>query len=327
MKLFRIFFFYTNTLLFFCHAYSEELCKSGFFADAAILFWRANEEGLSFAVESSSTNRLAPDATVENPDFEWDVGFKVGLGFRVPHDRWDLLLEFTSFQTHSDTDKKARGGNVLFPLWQKSIAESPSFAEEAKVHWRLHLGIVDLMLSKFYWITKSFFLTPQIGLRAGSIRQKYYLEYRGGSFLAAEEEIIHMKNKYFGIGPNVGLMSQWSLGNGFSIFGQCSLALLYGEFYVHQDEYGEDGKTKLLGVHDIFRSSTAVLDSSTGLRWQQFFRGALKALELEIAWDQLLFFTQNQLLHFTNAGSQGVFFSNQGDLAVSGVQFNMRFDF
>jgi hypothetical protein len=94
---------------------------------------------------------------------------------------------------------------------------------------------------------------------------------------------------------------------------------------VHQDEYAN--KEKLLGVHNIFLSSAAELDNSAGIRWRHCFQGILKRLELAIAWDQLLFFSQNQFLHFTNPHTRSVFFANQGDLAVSGIEFYMCFDF
>jgi hypothetical protein len=319
----KIFFLYLSTVFFFCHSYSGE---RGFFAEGAVFYWRASESGLSYAAKSSSEHKLAPDGKVENLKFEWDFGFKVGLGYRLPHDDWELKLQFTSFQTHTDNEKKARDGDVLFPLWQ-SVGEGPFFAEGAKVHWRLHLGIVDLMLSKFYPVTKSLFLTPQIGIRGGSVRQKYNLEYSGGSFATTGNEIIHMKNKYFGIGPNVALFGQYAFGRNFSLFAKGAFSLLFGEFYLHQDEYTSNGKNKQLGVHDIFCSSRAVFETTAGIRWECFFQRALKRLELEIAWDEFLFFSQNQLLHFPSSAAQGVFFANQGDLFVSGITFNIHFDF
>ncbi len=323
--MFRFFILYLSTGLFFCHCYSEEPSKRGFFTDVALLYWKAHEAGLSFAVDSTSVAKLAPHSKVDNPEFEWDFGFKVGLGYRFPHDRWNLQLQFTFFQTHTDDEKKTRDGDLLFLLWQKSTSGGPFFAEEAKMHWRLHLGLVDLMLSKFYEVSKSLFLTPEVGIRAGSVRQKYYLDYSGGNFPDGRDEIIHMKNKYFGTGPNIGLLGQWSLGEDFSLFAQSLFSLLFGEFYLHQDEYS--GKEKLLGVHDIFPASAAIIDLGAGICWQHCFRGALKRLKLELAWDELLFFSQNQFLHFTSAEAPGVFFANQEDLVVSGVEFNMRFDF
>lgn len=268
---------------------------------------------------------MAPHAKVENPSFEWDVGFKLGLGYRFPHDRWDLLLQVTSFQTHTDHEKKVGDNEVLFPLWQASTVDGLFFAKEAKIHWRLHLGLVDLTLCKLYKVTDSLFLTPEMGIRGGPIRQKYYLEYKGEDFSARGDEIIHMKNKFFGVGPKLGLLGQWAFGRGFSLCANTVLSLLFGEFYVHQDEYV--GKEKLLGVHDVFSSTAAIFEARVGMCWKRCFQGALKRLTLGVAWDELLFFSQNQLLHFTNANAKGVFFANQGDLSISGVEFNMRFDF
>jgi hypothetical protein len=325
--MFRVFFLYLSTVFFFCNCYSEELGKRGFFADAAMLYWQASEGGLGYAVESSSLHQLAPHAEVETPEFEWDFGFKLGLGYRFPHDRWEFIVAFTSFQTHTDNHKKVHGGNVLFPLWQRSVAGGPFFAEEIKVHWRLHLGIIDLMLSKSYLLTKNLSLTPQVSLRAGSFRQKYNLGYSGGSFSLSGNVLVNMKNKYFGIGPHAGLLGEYLINRNLSAFAKSSFSLLAGEFYIHQDEYSKNGKEKIVGVRDIFPATAAVCDSCAGMRWQRSFCRTLKRLQLELAWDQLLFFSQNQLMRFASAHQQGIFFSNQGDLTVYGIQFNMRFDF
>src|ERR1700722_9617511 len=255
-------FLYLTTLVFFCHGYSQELPTSGFFADAAMLYWKASEAGLSYAVKSSST--------VENPKFEWDFGFKVGMGYRIPHDRWDVKLQFISFQTHTDNEKKGE----LVPLWQMA---GPSIVEKIDLHWRLHLGIVDLLLGKLYVPAKTLFLTPEIGIRAGSVRQKYYLDDN-------VDGVVHMKNKYFGVGPNVGLLGQWSWGGGWSLCARSFLSLLFGEFYVHQSEYM--GKEQILKLHDIFVSSAPIFEMGAGICWEHCFQGTLKRLILELAWDE-----------------------------------------
>lgn len=314
--------YFSIVFVFIGNLYSEELSKKGFFTHAAIFYWQAHEEGLSYAVKSLSTNKLAPKSKIINPEFEWDFGFQLGIGYRIPHDRWNLELQFSSFQTHADEEKE-QDGQVLFPVWQKAAAAGPFFSEITKMHWRLHLGLVDLMLSKCCEMTKSLFLIPQMGIRVGSIRQKYSVEYSGGNFLM--DEFIHMKNKYFGIGPSVGILGKWQLGKGFGLVAKSAWSLLFGEFYLHQDEYA--GKEKLLGVHSILSSSKPGLENSLGVCWQHFFQGAIKRLELKIVWDELFFFSQNQLMHFVDPQIQGIFVSRQGNLAISGVEFNMRFDF
>lgn len=318
---------YLITLPFFCQLQTHELRKAGFFTYASALYWQAEEDGLSYAVKSPSSVRLAPKASVKNPHFDWDFGFRVGLGYRVAHDRWELDLQFTSLQTHTDAEVKAKGGEVFFPIWQKPISFAQNFADEVKMHWRLHLGLFDAQLAKPFIATKRLQLIPQIGVRTGWIRQKFNLEYRGGNFAPGEDVFIRMKNKFWGIGPMAALLGEWELGSGFCLFAKGVACLLYGEFYVHQDEDTLGTKEKLLGVHHIFRSTAPIIEGTAGISWQRIFSKSLNRVKLELAWDQLLFFSQNQLMRFLDASVQGQFASNQGDLSIAGIQFGARLDF
>lgn len=299
------FFLHFSILFFFAKAHAH------FFIEASGLYWQANQEGLGYAVKS------LPKSKVENLDFDWDFGFRLGLGYRMGHDDWGCLLRYTTFQTHTNHDAHVSGDEVLYPLWLIPSTEIP-FADSAHAHWRLHLGLGDLLLDKSFEVSKGFSLKPEIGVRGGSVRQKYYVEYSGRTF--SSDEIVHMKNKYFGVGPIGSLMAQWKFGKGWSVFGRGGFSLLLGEFYIHQDEYA--GKEKLLGLHDEFWSTAAILELAAGIRWQP-----LKRLQLALGWDQSIFFSQNQMVHFTDVSAQGVFVGNQGDLSVSGLELEMRFVF
>ncbi len=313
---------YITTSLAFFQLDAEELRPTGVFTHAAVLYWQAEEGGLDYAIKSPSMSRLAPHAKIEHPDFDWDFGFKLGLGYRVAHDRWAIDLQFTSFQTHTDAEKKTE--DVFFPVWQKPVSSIVTFAKEVKMHWRLHLGLLDLMLCKSFYATPTLILTPEWGLRTGWIRQKFNLEYRGGN---QEDVLLRMKNKYWGLGLKWGLKGEWQLGQGFSLFGEGAASILYGEFYIHQDEDTLATKVKILGIHNIFRRAAPILEMLAGMRWQRYFSGGLNRLQIDLSWDQLLFFSQNQLLLFLDANAQGDFVSNQGDLAIAGVELAFRFDF
>ncbi|MBI2810793.1 MAG: hypothetical protein HYX67_08205 [Candidatus Melainabacteria bacterium] len=305
-----IFFF----LLLSSFVSAQELTRSGFFTNATLLYWQAEEAGLGYAIETSSSK-------IKVPQFDWDFGFKVGIGYRIPHDSWDLSLQATSFQTHTDCDHH---GNFL-PSWQVP-GPTHAFAEDVKMHWRLHMGLLDLNLQKELLISERLILTPQIGIRAGMIRQKFNLEYRGGTF-SSKGDLLRMKNKYWGFGPRIGAGSEWEMARGFSLFAEGAFSLLYGEFYLHQDEYEQGSKEEILGVHNIFHNPAPILDASAGLRWQYYFSSALKRLRFDLKWDQLLLFSQNQLMRFTDENEPGLFVSNQGDLGISGIEFNIQFDF
>jgi hypothetical protein len=330
ISMFKRFLFYLTIFSLFIDTHAQEgekqeSLKSGPFASGSVLYWRAQEGGLGYAIKSSSNSRLA-DAKIEVPDFDWDFGFQVNLGYRIPHDRWGVGLQFISLQTHTDAQKKAGGQEVFFPVWQNPSPANGLFATAVKMHWRLHLGLLDAELHKTYSATPTLSLTPQIAVRTGWIRQKFNLEYWGGNFAPGEEALWRMKNKYWGIGPKFGLDTQWNLAYGIQLWAQGAVSLLFGQFYLHQDKDALETKEKWLGIHDIFRGSAPIIEGSAGLRWRYLFQ-SLKQLQFELAWNQLLFFSQNQLLFFLVSGESGEFVSNQGDLSIAGVQFSMRMDF
>jgi Legionella pneumophila major outer membrane protein precursor len=311
--------FYFTTVCCFFHSYVEALPRSGFFTQGAALYLQAEETGLGYAVKSCASDRSLRSSRVKNPKFDWDVGFNIGLGYRVPHDCWQLLAQFTSLQTHSDATQSTEENCVFFPSWLSS--DLPFLATGVKAHWRLHFGLIDLLLSKPYSAGRTLTLTPQIGIRWGSARQKFNLIYR------SEEIVVRMKNKYAGLGPYMGLLGEYALVKDFSLFARGAFSLLYGEFYLHQDEDVSASKEKLLGLHAIFRSCAALLEGGAGIRWQHLFTGALKRLKLDLSWEQYLFFSQNQLFRSVDPTHPGIVIANQGDLSLSGVRFGIAFDF
>lgn len=325
----------------FLRAHAGEV--SGFFTETAALYWKAEVNGLSYAIESPSALILAPHSSVKNPSFDWDFGFKAGLGYRTKHDGWEFFLGYTSLQTHADAHKHVNvdnvllplranaesdsSGGVLYPIWLLPIDTALLFAEDVKMHWRLHLGIFDLLMRKMICPGRSFSLRPQLGLRTAWIRQKFNVAYSANSVFPDQESAMRTKNKFFGVGPNCGLYGQWNIKGGFALFSEAALSILFGEFYLHQDEDLTKTKKKVLGVHDIYRQSVTLLDGSAGLMWERDFEGTLKRVQVRLGWDQSLYFSQNQLIRFVSGNALGTIVANQGDLSLSGVELSARLDF
>lgn len=284
---------YLTLFSFFFQVHANE----GFFTQAEMLYLQAEESGLCYAIEGSKA---------KNFTFEWDVGFNVGIGYRIPHDKWQMLLQFTSLQTHCDALKKGQ----FLPVW----LSSPALANRVKAHWRLHFGLIDFLLSKSYNATSTLTLTPQIGIRWGSARQKFNLEYSGEDLPFTT---VRMKNKFAGLGPWIGLTTEYALPYGFSLFAKAALSALYGEFYLHQDE--DTSEEKLLGFHSTFRAISPFLEATAGIQWRH------RRLTLALAWDELILFSQNQFARFTS--QPGITIANQGDLSLAGIRFHIAFDF
>lgn len=316
--LFTVFGITTFFSLFFSSLLGES--HSGFIAEAAVLYWQAREGGVATAFEVDKEHR--ENSTAVGIPFEWDFGFKVGLGYRIPHDHWEGGVEWTSLQTHSDLRKNSE----LLPIWSIYYQEPFSTVEEVNAHWRLHLGIIDIFVRKKFKAC-SFVFVPGLGIGMASIRQKYNIAYQGGETLPDEGTLIRMKNKFWGIGPYCGLSGEWGLKWGLSLYGKGVWRLLCGSFYLHQDEDLIPDWQKILGVHYIYSQSSSVLQGELGLLWSHQFSKGLKKIELRSAWDQVILFSQNQLIRFVEKKMLGNFVSNLGNLTLAGVEFSCRLDF
>ena len=192
------------------------------------------------------------------PSFEWDFGFKVALGYQFPRDlvgQWRCAA--TSLQTHADRLTRGEG---LIPLW----LSKPLLVDSAKMHWRLHLGVFDVLLFRKFAATETLMLQPQIGISGTIARQKFSVDY--GSSVE-----VRTKNKFFGIGPYLGLFTQWLLKRGAFLFAEVGFRDLYGEFYLHQDEDLLHTKEKVLGVHNVYRQGASALEMLFGFGWDSVF--------------------------------------------------------
>ncbi len=274
-------------------------------ASVDLLCWSAQEGGLAYVIEKEA---------IKNPLFENDLGFRIGLSYELPCRQWQIYLFFTHLHT------KARGkeaGEALVPLWAKSDLLSGSFVEEAEMRWRLHLGIGDLECAKEWLASPRLLIRPYLGIRSAWIRQKDKILYRGGDLFPGGEDEVSMKNKFWGIGPRSGMFTEWGLGKGFSCFGNLALSILYGEFYVHQDEDATVGVLQRLKERDLFHLSCCTTDVALGLQWR------CRAAALRGAWEQHYFFGQNQLLHF----AKNTIVSNGEDLSLQGWSLSFTWEF
>jgi len=62
------------------------------------LIWQAHETGLPVATILGSLTNFG-DATTKNIHFDYDLGFRVGAGYNMAHDEWDLNLTWLRFYT------------------------------------------------------------------------------------------------------------------------------------------------------------------------------------------------------------------------------------
>jgi hypothetical protein len=299
----------------------------GFWLDGELLCWQSNMGSLDYGIDSDSTTSIK-NGHVKHPHFEWDWGFRLGLGYKLPHDKWDLFIDWT--YVHGHAQGHAGGSDdVVFPSWASPFGFTGGsfYANRAKAHWLMQLNMADIELGRNCFASKWLSIRPFVGVRGLAINQDYTVRYAGGTVAPDDTEKVVLDTNFWGAGIRMGFDSLWGLGKGFGIYGNGSASLLGGDFDVHE-------KAKLkkadLGLFDIKRdvdSMVAAADLALGLQWNYLFSGERFHIGLKFGWEFNLFFDQNQLFNFISSKNPGALNFKNDDLTFQGLTLGFRFDF
>ncbi len=148
--------------------------------DAEALYWQSHMGSLSDG---------------KNLDFDWDWGARAGLGYKIPHDKWDLYAAYTHLIGN------AHGHGV----------------------WHMDLNMGDLELGRNCLPSKWLLFRPFMGVRGLVIDSDY-----------TGRKHFHADSDFWGVGLRLGVDSLWGLGKGLGIYGNGSASLLSGHFDVHE---------------------------------------------------------------------------------------------
>ena len=288
------------------------------FADA--LYWYTSET-VDWADVVTSNQNVVRD-TFKTISFDWDPGFRVGLGYNMHHDQWDTQLTYTWFQTRATAH--AHG-----PITSGFLAARLSLLEpfgKGKVSFNIHYNMFDWDLGRSFLVSKSLSLRPFIGAKAGWINQTVHAKWSTPNFVvpgflySGSEKV---KNDFRGGGPKGGINTKWILGNVgrhiFSLTGSFAGAFMWGHWTL-RDEFT-----------DIFHTQTSIpmkdrnfgalmLQALMGLGWDFNFDKDRSHFALKASYE-----IQDWLNHFQ------VFTNDSGtdslDLVLQGLTLDLRFDF
>ena len=147
-----------------------------------LIYWNAHENGLSYAVVNEGADDNLAHAQVKNIHGKWNWGFRVGAGYNLPHDGWDL--NFTWLRFTDNGRKRVHGGSNHFIFPTLAAAGDPILAvadtgscNKAHGHWRLRLNQLDLDLGREFFVSKWLTVRPHFGLRTDWIHQKLNVDY------------------------------------------------------------------------------------------------------------------------------------------------------
>jgi Legionella pneumophila major outer membrane protein precursor len=312
------------------------LLAPGFFFQADLLFWQARETGLSYAIVASEPvilELLPRNFYVKEPEFEWDFGFRVGLGYGLKSDGWDLFSLWTRFVTDAHDKGSISSDRFFLPIWADPNFTPLPFDQisEAEAHWTLHFNQIDAGVGRGFYFSKFFSIRPFIGPSAVWINQHYHIKYvkPAIAILPARTDHIHLENEFFGIGAAAGCDLSFRLTRAVSLFTRGTAAIYAGRFEVSRKENLESifGGQKF-HVSQVIHAGRPATALEMGLSWEHGIQKKYY-VRAELCYDIHYFFKQNQMQRIISKAMSvsPTFLSDQGDLALHGGSFSVLFGF
>jgi hypothetical protein len=278
----------------------------------APIIWTAKEAGTDCWAEAITSDQNSISNDLKQVHFGWDIGFRVGAGYGMQHDQWDTNLFYTWFHTKGKgSTTKGRGtihstflGNFYVDNPKGAGLSGPSY-ESASIDWTIGFHMFDWNLGRNFWISKSLSLGPFIGVKGGWIHQFIHSKWQNPHLSGAEffnVGIENIKNNFWGIGPEIGINTQWVLFSGqsqmLSLFGDIAGSIMWGH-WSFSDVFNNDLPQQVIVNVQPVKSGASMMRVFTGLEWKINFQQNCYQLSTKLGYEMQFWLNQLQFYSFT----------------------------
>lgn len=228
----------------------------------------------------------------------------MGLGRKIPqHDNWDVYARYTWYNTDDSDDTTKAPPSALL-----SLTYFGSFvATRAKSHVDITFNNIDLELGRSFFQSSKLSIRPHFDIKATwlTINQNVvFTQSTVEQLFRTDLYGLDTKTKnhtnYWGLGPRVGVDSQWFLGYGFHIFGDIAASILYSHFKANHRTIGPpseftflpDGKQ--LHIKHDFHRFVPFAQMFLGLGWDTYINDDKQHLGFKLGYEVQYYWRVNQ---------------------------------
>lgn len=300
-----------------CHS-----CGTVWTADISFLAWQALEEGLEFTLNNTPSplpSNINVNGKLIAPHFPWEPAFKVDLGAMFPQRAWDAQFRWTYF--HTNPSRSIHGS--LIPLWAFPDTASSTFTS-ARSHLVLNFNSLDIEVGYHPYLTPALSIRYLVGLKVVGVSQTYHVHYAGGTPVLNASTAL--TNNAIGAGPRLGFISQWRLGQGFSLLGAIAGSLPL--WHYRMERHDHDPNLTYALFRDRFWTFRSILETTIGFGWNTCLgcRGQFP-LGLNLNYELQYYAEQNMMPMLVNPGVLSYGYMPRGDLMLHGATFTIHCGF
>ncbi len=299
----------------------------GLYFTGDYIYWTAREDNLSYAVNGSSMINDSTGGVLITPThkgrehqirFTYNSGFKAGMGFSFGHDKWDMYMNYTWYQSNNNHASFTRKNSD--PL-ANTVALSNTntlfvLLDKAKAHWDLHFNVFDMEMGRNFYVSKFLSLRPFFGLKGTWQEQHYKLRYDLASGVKINS---HQENACWGMGLRSGVNTAWHLAANWSFYADGAITALWEDFSITRKDRVSETDTLYYDTKYFFHTIKPVIELAAGLRKEDWIYNDRYHIALQVGWEEQIWINQNQFDYYVE--------NRQGDLILQGVTAKARFDF
>ncbi len=285
---------------------------NNWFATFDVIYWHSKMGGTEYAFTSGSSDIITTnangnisikvlnpsDGSVKENGLGWDLGLKVGLGYKTPHDSWDVFGRYTWLRSNKIARSTKNPPSFLIAL--KSLASL--IVERAKSSIDIDYKNVELELARAYFISSNLSLRPHLDVKTVWLNLKQDATYNFSTLIQTEVTGLDFKvkesSKLWGIGPRVGIDGKLFIGYGFSIHGDIAGSILYGYFKTrHKDTWPlvQSGGGTVLSIKDKMHRFVPFVQTFMGLGWETFINNDKQHLSFKAGYEAQYYWRVNQM--------------------------------
>ena len=158
------------------------LNDSGGYFVASFLYWKT-DENLNLVYKISPLEGGTDKLTAKRVDFDYEPGFKIGMGYRINEQAWDLFVNWTWLRSYPHLSEHSTASTAIISGLQSPLGGLDfTNASSAKANGKFAFDSVDIELGKDFFIGKRVSLRPFAGIKTAWVNQNVHTKYINPDF-------------------------------------------------------------------------------------------------------------------------------------------------
>ena len=296
-----------------------------------MLYWYTKMGGTEYAYSfvphfsegHSSSSHLEGkiNGRMQGNHFSWDPGFRLGARYKTEHDDWEIQGSYTYFRNQSEDSSSQSYPGSLFSFRNIGVLFSSEIKSDVKITYQdVEAGIGNPLFFSSYLSFR-----PLLNLKASWLDLSQNLQITAFSpshgmqpfeFNGLDYKTV-TRYRVQGVGPSIGVESQWFFGERLHLFSKLSGALEYSFISNINEEYFppvafENGKGgKAIEIEQKLRKFIPSTSLLIGLGYGMPINDHKQHLDFKLGYEVQYFHGINQIM--TNNQSPVTFKPEKGE--------------